>query len=102
VRLRPLRVCTVRDKPRSLRLSRPEWDPRLRRAEPERLAIGGANNGGLLVGAAAVQCPGLFRAELCEAPLLDMVRYHKFGYASIRHLGLPQGSLNRLEGRSAF
>jgi prolyl oligopeptidase len=46
---------------------------------PERLAIWGASNGGLLVGAAMTQRPDLFRAVVCEVPLLDMVRYHRFG-----------------------
>jgi prolyl oligopeptidase len=46
---------------------------------PERLAIWGASNGGLLVGAAMTQRPDLFRAVICEVPLLDMVRYHRFG-----------------------
>jgi prolyl oligopeptidase len=45
----------------------------------ERLAIRGGSNGGLLVGAAMVQRPELFRAVICAVPLLDMVRYHLFG-----------------------
>jgi len=44
-----------------------------------RLAIIGGSNAGLLVGAAMTQRPGLFRAVVCQAPLLDMVRYHLFG-----------------------
>ncbi len=46
---------------------------------PESLAIEGGSNGGLLVGAAMTQNPGLFRAVICAVPLLDMVRYHLFG-----------------------
>jgi prolyl oligopeptidase len=46
---------------------------------PERLAIMGGSNGGLLVGAAMVQRPELFRVVFCAVPLLDMVRYHLFG-----------------------
>jgi len=45
----------------------------------ERLGIVGGSNGGLLVGAAMVQRPELFRAVSCHVPLLDMVRYHLFG-----------------------
>jgi prolyl oligopeptidase len=46
---------------------------------PERLAISGGSNGGLLVGASLTQRPELFRAVVCSAPLLDMVRYERFG-----------------------
>ena len=45
---------------------------------PERLAIMGGSNGGLLVGAALTQRPDLYRAVVCSAPLLDMVRYERF------------------------
>lgn len=46
---------------------------------PERLAIYGGSNGGLLVGAAMTQRPELYGAVVCAVPLLDMVRYHRFG-----------------------
>ncbi len=46
---------------------------------PERLAIRGGSNGGLLVGAAMTQRPELFGAVVCAVPLLDMLRYHLFG-----------------------
>ncbi len=45
---------------------------------PARLAVWGGSNGGLLVGAAITQRPGLFSAAVCSAPLLDMVRYERF------------------------
>lgn len=49
----------------------------------EKLAIYGVSNGGLLVGAAMTQRPDLFRAVVCGAPLLDMVRYQKFKIANL-------------------
>jgi prolyl oligopeptidase len=56
-----------------------EFLVRERYARPERIAISGGSNGGLLVGAAMVQRPELFGAVVCAVPLLDMVRYHLFG-----------------------
>jgi prolyl oligopeptidase len=47
--------------------------------KPARLAISGGSNGGLLVGAAMTQRPELYGAVVCAVPLLDMVRYHRFG-----------------------
>jgi len=44
---------------------------------PDRLGIEGGSNGGLLVGAAFTMRPDLFKAVVCEAPLLDMKRYSK-------------------------
>lgn len=45
----------------------------------EQLGIYGGSNGGLLVGAALTQRPELYQAVVCSAPLLDMVRYERFG-----------------------
>jgi prolyl oligopeptidase len=45
---------------------------------PGQLAITGGSNGGLLVGAALTQQPARYRAVVCSAPLLDMVRYEQF------------------------
>jgi prolyl oligopeptidase len=53
----------------------------------DRLAILGGSNGGLLVGAALTQRPELFRAAVCQVPLLDMLRYHRF---RIARLWLPE------------
>ncbi len=46
---------------------------------PELLGISGGSNGGLLVGAALTQRAELYRAVVCAAPLLDMVRYERHG-----------------------
>ncbi|GAA3642095.1 prolyl oligopeptidase family serine peptidase [Nonomuraea antimicrobica] len=46
---------------------------------PAQLGISGGSNGGLLVGAALTQRPDLYAAVVCSAPLLDMIRYEKFG-----------------------
>jgi prolyl oligopeptidase len=46
---------------------------------PAQLSISGGSNGGLLVGAALTQRPELYAAVTCAAPLLDMVRYERFG-----------------------
>jgi prolyl oligopeptidase len=43
------------------------------------LAVMGGSNGGLLVGATLTQRPDLAAAVVCSAPLLDMVRYERFG-----------------------
>jgi prolyl oligopeptidase len=55
-----------------------EWLVREQYTAPAKLAIEGGSNGGLTVGAVITQRPDLFRAAICQVPLLDMVRYHKF------------------------
>ncbi len=45
---------------------------------PERLAIRGGSNGGLLVAASLTKRPDLFRAVYCGLPDLDMVRFYQF------------------------
>jgi prolyl oligopeptidase len=47
------------------------------------LAIQGGSNGGLLMGAAFTQRPDLFRAVVCQVPLLDMLRYQNFQIAKL-------------------
>ena len=47
------------------------------------LAIRGGSNGGLLMGAAFTQRPDLFRAVVCQVPLLDMLRYQNFQIAKL-------------------
>jgi prolyl oligopeptidase len=58
-----------------------EWLIDTGRAIPDKLAVGGGSNGGLLVAAAMTQRPSLYRAVICLGPLLDMLRYHMFDSA---------------------
>jgi prolyl oligopeptidase len=49
----------------------------------DHLAIYGGSNGGLLMGAMITQRPDLFRAVVCQVPLLDMLRYQNFQIAKL-------------------
>jgi prolyl oligopeptidase len=60
-------------------LAAAEWLAASGLTTTDQLGIFGGSNGGLLVGAALTQRPELFRAVVCSAPLLDMVRYERFG-----------------------
>ncbi len=53
----------------------------------DKLAIQGGSNGGLLMGAVTTQRPDLFKCVVCQVPLLDMTRYHKF---LIARLWIPE------------
>jgi prolyl oligopeptidase len=55
-----------------------EWLIKNKYTSPQKLAIAGGSNGGLLVGAAMTQRPDLYQAVVCSYPLLDMIRYDKF------------------------
>jgi prolyl oligopeptidase len=64
-----------------------EYLIRERYTSPERLAVAGGSNGGLLMGAVLTQRPDLFRAVIIQVPLLDMLRYHLF---LIARLWIPE------------
>ncbi len=64
-----------------------EWLVREGYTRPERLAVAGGSNGGLLMGAVLTQRPELFRAVVVQVPLLDMLRYHRF---LIARLWIPE------------
>ncbi len=50
-----------------------------RLTSPRRLGIMGGSNGGLLMGVAMTQHPGLFNAIVIQVPLFDMLRYTQIG-----------------------
>jgi prolyl oligopeptidase len=54
-----------------------------RYTDAKHLAIQGGSNGGLLMGAMITQRPDLFRAVVCQVPLLDMIHYQDFQIAKL-------------------
>jgi prolyl oligopeptidase len=59
-------------------LAAAEWLVANKYTSPDRLAIAGTSNGGLLVGAALTQRPDLFRAVYCGFPDVDILRFNQY------------------------
>ncbi len=52
-------------------------------SRPEKIAITGGSNGGLLMGAAITRAPATFRAVVADVGLYDMLRYPRFPPAAL-------------------
>ncbi len=75
-----------------------------RLTDPDRLAIDGGSNGGLLVGAVLTQHPELFGAAIAEQGVLDMLRYQRFtvGKAWIPEYGSAEASADQFATLFAY
>ena len=71
-----------------------EWLTKNRYTRPEKLAIRGTSNGGMIVGACMMQRPDLFGACLPSKGVMDMLRYDRFigGKAWVSEYGSPDKS----------
>ena len=85
-------------------LAAAEWLIHNNYANPKKLAIIGGSNGGLLVAACMLQQPDLFGAVICQVPVTDMLRYHKFtvGRYWIPEFGSAEASLEQFKYLYAY
>ena len=73
-------------------LAAAEWLVTSGYTSPERLAIAGFSNGGLLTAASMIQRPDLFGAVVIGVGVLDMLRFPKFtiGWGWVSDYGSPE------------
>jgi len=71
---------------------------------PERLAVEGGSNGGLLVGAVMTQRPELFAVALPAVGVMDMLRFHRFtiGWAWVTEYGSADSSAAQFQTLKAY
>jgi prolyl oligopeptidase len=85
-------------------LAAAEWLIQNKYTSPKKLAIRGGSNGGLLVAACMLQRPDLFGAVICQVPVTDMLRYHKFtvGHYWIPEFGSADASFEQFKNLYAY
>jgi prolyl oligopeptidase len=81
-----------------------EWLIANKYTSSSRLAIQGASNGGLLVGAVANQRPELFRAVIEQAGVMDMLRFQKFtiGWNWVADYGSSEANVEEFQALYAY
>ncbi|MEI8203371.1 MAG: prolyl oligopeptidase family serine peptidase, partial [Bacteroidota bacterium] len=75
-----------------------------RYTNPEKLAISGGSNGGLLVGACMTQHPDLFKVALPAVGVMDMLHYHKFtiGWAWKEDYGSSENNVEEFKNLYSY
>ena len=81
-----------------------EWLCKNKYTKPEKLAIQGGSNGGLLVGACMTQRPDLYGACLPAVGVMDMLRFQKFtaGRFWVDDYGSSENSIEEFKALAAY